>query len=386
VAETWSHFLARWATVPEGSAIAVQVAEMQQAAADDSVVAAQLLRSAIGMLRSDSVEIAFPIMAARYPDPSQPRCFLVMPYRAHVATTAAAIEDQCVRAGIRPVRGDRSDDQRILRSIWDDLGYATHVTVDLTDFNPNVALELGIADALGRPTLLMGQPGTERALFPALAKRRCHVYTNTPGGDAAVREAVSRFLTREAPAMSAASSATTMPPRAAPTRAATPPAPPAAAARPTPAPQPAATIAGEWSGTLSGPAGSLDVTYRFAPSGRPVFGYVEKGSGAHHDELTHEGQKIQYVPPGGGVVTVVVLRVKGSPAESSFLIKYTFERADNGYMTQVYQQIALECRLRGSEIEATYVESGNSYFGDRTGSTGGGERKEYAGRLRRTRA
>jgi hypothetical protein len=33
-----------------------------------------------------------------------------------------------------------------------------------------------MADTLGRPTLLIGERGTEKALFPAIAKRRCHTY------------------------------------------------------------------------------------------------------------------------------------------------------------------------------------------------------------------
>jgi len=36
------------------------------------------------------------------------------------------------------------------------------VFVDLTEYNLNVCLELGVADTLGRPTFLFGCEGTEK--------------------------------------------------------------------------------------------------------------------------------------------------------------------------------------------------------------------------------
>ena len=82
-------------------------------------------------------------------------------------------------------------DQQILRSIWDELGRSSYVTADLTDFNPNVCLELGIADTLGRQTILIGRLGTEKALFPSIAKRRVHIYTGEAADDQAIREALA---------------------------------------------------------------------------------------------------------------------------------------------------------------------------------------------------
>jgi len=143
-------------------------------------------------------------------------------------------------------------------------------------------------------------------------------------------------------------------------------------------------IAGLWEGELTGAAGTLSVSYRIMPSGRPAFGYQPTGAPFRIEELLQEGQRIQYVPPGGGVVTVVVQGVTGSPSASGYVIKHSFEGANNGYLTQRYQQISLSMRLNGSQLETTYVEAGETYFGDRTGSTGGARRAEYTGVLRRT--
>jgi hypothetical protein len=74
------------------------------------------------------------------------------------------------------VRGDRVSDPRIIRSIWEEICRATHVLVDLTDFNANVALELGIALTLGKKTLIVGQGDTVDRLFPSVAKLRVHPY------------------------------------------------------------------------------------------------------------------------------------------------------------------------------------------------------------------
>ncbi len=81
------------------------------------------------------------------------------------------------------MRGDEAEGQEIIESIWQELCRAIHVTVDLSGFNPNVCLELGIADTIGRRTLLLGEQGTERRLkeaLPGVAKRRCLSYSNDP--------------------------------------------------------------------------------------------------------------------------------------------------------------------------------------------------------------
>ena len=79
----------------------------------------------------------------------------------------------------------------MLRSIWNELGLATHVLADLTGFNPNVAFELGLAHACGRKALLVvrGTDGKD-GLFPNLMKLQVRPYQN----DAELAALVMRFV------------------------------------------------------------------------------------------------------------------------------------------------------------------------------------------------
>lgn len=132
-----------------------------------------------------------------YPDLHTPRNFAVMPFRGELEAAYAVIEACARQAGVEPVRGDQAEGQEIIESIWQEICRATHVTVDLSGFNLNVCLELGIADTLGRPTLLIGEQGTERrmgATLPGVAKRRCHVYAADPGNDPQFVRALKRFF------------------------------------------------------------------------------------------------------------------------------------------------------------------------------------------------
>ena len=48
-------------------------------------------------------------------------------------------------------------DPDILGAIWRDIGSASFVVADITNLNPNAALELAIAQAMGRPTLVLSR-------------------------------------------------------------------------------------------------------------------------------------------------------------------------------------------------------------------------------------
>lgn len=94
------------------------------------------------------------------------------------------------------MRGDVAEGQKIIGSIWEEIGRATHIIGDITDLNPNVCLELGIADTLGRRTLLIGLPGTEKSLFSSLAKQRCHTYPLGSWEDSQFGLALRKFLAK----------------------------------------------------------------------------------------------------------------------------------------------------------------------------------------------
>ncbi|MDY7231185.1 hypothetical protein [Hyalangium rubrum] len=153
-----------------------------------------LLETVLEHSREGALRLIHPAWVGRYPSPGERRCFHVMPFREHWSADAMRLtEQECQQRGVQYIRGDRVQDPRINHSIWEELCRASHVVVDLTGYNANVALELGLADALGRHALIVGQGDTVERLFPALAKRRVHPYA-LANGDARIHELLATFL------------------------------------------------------------------------------------------------------------------------------------------------------------------------------------------------
>ena len=96
------------------------------------------------------------------------------------------------------MRGDEVPDPRVIRSIWDEICRASHVLVDLSSFNANVALELGLVHGLGRHALVVGQDDTVRQLFPAVRKVRILPYSLAEGSTS-LSDAVERFIASARP-------------------------------------------------------------------------------------------------------------------------------------------------------------------------------------------
>lgn len=136
--------------------------------------------------------VAYPTWRRRYPA-VETRLFHIMPFRApwSDAVKAAARRATEARAAVYRRHDDVADPQ-ILRSLWDELTCATHCLVDLTGLNANVALELGVADALGTPTLLVGQTGTVATLFPMIRRTRVIEYATA----AELERACGQFVAR----------------------------------------------------------------------------------------------------------------------------------------------------------------------------------------------
>jgi nucleoside 2-deoxyribosyltransferase len=113
-----------------------------------------------------------------YPDENSRRLFHVMPFRPKWADAVTAVtRAESKAAGIAYIRGDEVDEPNVIRSIWEEIARATHVLVDLTGFNSNVALELGIAHTLGKNVLMVGQDDTIDYLFPSIRKLRVKEYS-----------------------------------------------------------------------------------------------------------------------------------------------------------------------------------------------------------------
>ena len=148
--------------------------------ARDPVKFRRFVEPILGSSEPNAPQIVFPAWPGSYPRPGLGRCFHVSPFRpAWAGETMKIVAAACKTAkpSLKYIRGDQVPDPNIIRSIWDNLSQASHVVVDLTGLNANVALELGIAHTLGRNVLLVTQDANLQNHFPALAKTRVRRYS-----------------------------------------------------------------------------------------------------------------------------------------------------------------------------------------------------------------
>jgi hypothetical protein len=150
----------------------------EQQTEPDRLTISRTLAKLVQFLGAGGMCLISPAWPAAYPDDADKRLFHVMPFSPCWATDVAdEARAACRTIDARYIRGDEVTAPDVIRSIWEELARATHVLVDLTGFNANVALELGIAHTLGRSCMLVGQGSTVRSLFPMIAKQRLYTYS-----------------------------------------------------------------------------------------------------------------------------------------------------------------------------------------------------------------
>jgi hypothetical protein len=126
-----------------------------------------------------STMLIHPIWPPIYPEANASRLFHIMPFRPVWADKVASVTRVvCEQLEVDYVRGDKVKDPNVIHSIWREIAKASHVLIDLTDFNANVALELGITHTLGKPALIVGQNDTIENLFPMIEKLRVATYSD----------------------------------------------------------------------------------------------------------------------------------------------------------------------------------------------------------------
>ena len=85
-------------------------------------------------------------------------CFVVMPFATPIGGYYQDIYEPAIqRAGLRPVRADADifGTGKIMDQIWSGINAAKVLVAELTDRNPNVFYELGLAHALKKPVVLV---------------------------------------------------------------------------------------------------------------------------------------------------------------------------------------------------------------------------------------
>lgn len=178
---------------PEASPEVRQFFSMIDEAEGDPIEVWRLMQTSLGYIGTTPLRLMRSAWPADYPSPHSPRLFHVMPFSEKWSDAVSRIAADACRGGADYVRGDAPRDPRIIRAIWDEICRATHILVDITTFNANVALELGIAHALGRHVLVVAQQGMQQELFPLLRHVRVALYQ--PGDDgSSLRSVVAQFL------------------------------------------------------------------------------------------------------------------------------------------------------------------------------------------------
>lgn len=123
-------------------------------------------------------------------------CFVLMPftetsdvqsvYRDHVAPVVERCGLRCERAD------DIYDISGVMQSVWEGINRARMIVADLTERNPNVFYELGIAHTLGKAVIMITQ-SMEFIPFD-LRHLRCIVYEYKPNAVGQFEEALERTI------------------------------------------------------------------------------------------------------------------------------------------------------------------------------------------------
>ncbi|MCC2641133.1 MAG: exported protein of unknown function [Nitrospira sp.] len=133
-----------------------------------------------------------------------------------------------------------------------------------------------------------------------------------------------------------------------------------------------AEISGAWTGMLTGADGSqAEVQIDFSPQGFPLYSYTTNKGVERQVKLSHVGQILEYVPPGGGVQRMVVKSLEKGQGRLSVGIAGSFERASQGYMDQRQEVALFEYQLTANGLNMRVTTRSASHFGDKEMIVGG---------------
>jgi len=106
-----------------------------------------------------------------YPVTEKPRkqgdlrpCFLAMPTRDWLPDVQRVIES-AAKGFVCTLSVDNRAPGNIMNRVWQDIRRSDVVVADLTEENPNVFYEMGLAHALGKPIIMIKQKDTRRVPF-----------------------------------------------------------------------------------------------------------------------------------------------------------------------------------------------------------------------------
>ncbi len=121
-------------------------------------------------------------------------CFVAMPYSKDWSKALEDILlDICTGSGMRLLIAKNMGGRFIPHDIWQGITAAAVIIADITDGNPNVAYEIGLADVLGKDVILLCQGNN--VPFDFLGQRLI-CYENTMKGSIVLREELTARLRR----------------------------------------------------------------------------------------------------------------------------------------------------------------------------------------------
>ena len=125
-------------------------------------------------------------------------------------------------------------------------------------------------------------------------------------------------------------------------------------------------LTGTWRGAVTVEGQAVEFTATFSENGYFLFTYENNQGLVRTVELSAPGQ-IQFVPPGGGVMTMAVASVVKRPGGVAYVLHTGFERTSGGYLEQQYVTEEADYALTTDGVRVRIVSRAASYFGDRSG-------------------
>jgi hypothetical protein len=147
-----------------------------------------------------------------------------------------------------------------------------------------------------------------------------------------------------------------------------------------------AGFSGNWSGMMSEGGEPYQLNVTFSADGFPVVSYTNNKDLTRQVELRSPGQKVQYVPDGGGIKTMILEDIARDATSLAYAMRTSFKRASNGYSSESYHRYVVEYVLQGTDLHLTIVDQGSASMGDSEMKVGGSPRQSVArGVLKRVR-
>ncbi|GAA0878713.1 hypothetical protein GCM10009119_16810 [Algoriphagus jejuensis] len=144
---------------------------------DDATLLELVGKSLFNLNPGEKHMIFSPPFAGSYPTQTgKKQLFHVTAFRTWSKATEAVIKAVCGGLNIEYRVGYDNLDPEIMGAIWKDLTASHFIIADITLLNPNACLELAIAMALGKPTLIIHQHDFIQNFFLPLLKIRTHTY------------------------------------------------------------------------------------------------------------------------------------------------------------------------------------------------------------------